>query len=77
MPMIPAIPPREPDIPSPCVGICMLDIDGLCIGCFRSRTELQDWWVATRAEKEAILARCRARSRQPARLADPGPDPAA
>jgi len=51
----------EPDPPSPCVGICALGADGLCIGCFRSREDLQAWGGATPERKRAILARCRER----------------
>jgi len=53
----------DPEMPvtSPCVGICALDADGYCIGCFRSGTELADWAYASEDAKRAILARCRAR----------------
>lgn len=58
----PAAPP-ETDPPSPCVGICIIGSDGFCIGCFRSRADVQEWWIATPAEKRAILARCAERQR--------------
>jgi uncharacterized protein len=51
----------EPDVPSPCVGICIIGVEGLCLGCLRTRDELQDWWTASPAEKRAILDRCRER----------------
>jgi predicted Fe-S protein YdhL (DUF1289 family) len=41
-------------IQSPCVGICELDADGLCRGCFRSRDELRRWRTMSEAEKAAI-----------------------
>jgi predicted Fe-S protein YdhL (DUF1289 family) len=28
---------------SPCVGICALDDDGLCVGCLRSSAEISSW----------------------------------
>ncbi len=28
---------------SPCVGICSLDDDGLCLGCHRTSTEIARW----------------------------------
>jgi predicted Fe-S protein YdhL (DUF1289 family) len=48
--------------PSPCVGICIVGAEGFCIGCYRTREELQAWWTASPAEKRAIIARCRERA---------------
>jgi predicted Fe-S protein YdhL (DUF1289 family) len=28
---------------SPCVGVCALDDDGLCLGCHRSSAEIARW----------------------------------
>ena len=28
---------------SPCVDICKLDVEGVCLGCFRSRDEIARW----------------------------------
>ena len=28
---------------SPCIGVCMLDDDGYCMGCFRSSGEIARW----------------------------------
>jgi predicted Fe-S protein YdhL (DUF1289 family) len=53
----------EPDVPSPCVGICIIGVSGLCLGCSRTVDELQRWWTASPAEKRAILERCRERAR--------------
>lgn len=50
---------------SPCVSICALNEDDVCVGCYRSATEITDWFMATPAEKRAILDRARER-----RLAD-------
>jgi predicted Fe-S protein YdhL (DUF1289 family) len=56
---------RKIPIPSPCVGICCVDADGLCFGCFRTRAELAAWPTATEREKLEILARSRARQQSP------------
>lgn len=55
--------PAGPDSPvtSPCVGICCLDQEGICIGCFRSGVELAEWPCASDAARRDILARCQAR----------------
>ncbi len=28
---------------SPCIHLCALDLDGICLGCFRSRDEIARW----------------------------------
>ena len=28
---------------SPCIGVCMLDDEGQCMGCFRSAAEIARW----------------------------------
>ena len=48
---------------SPCVSICALDADDICIGCYRSANEITDWFLADEKEKEAILERARERMR--------------
>jgi len=40
---------------SPCVGICSLDEDDVCIGCFRSGNEINQWWKEDNAGKRSIL----------------------
>ena len=40
---------------SPCVSICALDEDDICVGCFRSAEEITDWMMADDAGKQAIL----------------------
>lgn len=30
-------------VPSPCIGVCMLDEDGLCMGCHRTTAEIARW----------------------------------
>ena len=46
---------------SPCVSICALDEQDICIGCYRSAAEITDWFMASAEEKHAILARARER----------------
>ncbi|MEA5444731.1 DUF1289 domain-containing protein [Gammaproteobacteria bacterium AB-CW1] len=36
--------PASPEPPeSPCVGVCTMDDEGYCMGCFRSLTEIAQW----------------------------------
>ena len=58
----------EPDAPapaeepaSPCVSVCALDDQDICMGCYRSADEITDWFMASADEKRAIIARANAR----------------
>lgn len=48
-------------IDSPCVQICELDADDICLGCGRSLAEIGDWLTASDSEKLEIRARAAAR----------------
>lgn len=48
----------DPKIPSPCVGVCAIDPAAqLCVGCFRSISEITAWRDASASEQHAVLAR--------------------
>lgn len=51
----------ELEVRSPCVSICALDADGVCIGCYRTADEITDWFMASASDKQAIVARAAAR----------------
>lgn len=57
-------------IPSPCIAVCALDEDDICIGCYRSGDEITDWFMACDEQKREILRRCdeRRRAAQPVQL---------
>jgi uncharacterized protein len=42
---------------SPCVDICKLDGNGVCIGCFRTKEEIARWLQMEETEKSAVVAR--------------------
>lgn len=44
---------KEPQ--SPCVSICALDRDDICVGCLRSGTEIARWGQMTTSEKRSVL----------------------
>lgn len=46
---------------SPCISVCLLDENDICVGCFRSAEEVTDWFVATAEQKREILGRCKTR----------------
>ena len=49
---------------SPCLGICLMDPrTRTCRGCLRTIEEIAGWYIATPAEKRAILDRLAERRR--------------
>ena len=46
---------RSPAVPSPCIQVCQLNADGLCIGCRRRMDEIVAWPRMDREQKLAVL----------------------
>ena len=43
-------------IDSPCIKVCTYDEEEeYCIGCYRNKQELQDWWILIREQKLEVL----------------------
>jgi predicted Fe-S protein YdhL (DUF1289 family) len=40
---------------SPCIGVCALDIDGLCTGCHRTAGEIAHWMYYSDAERAHLM----------------------
>jgi predicted Fe-S protein YdhL (DUF1289 family) len=40
---------------SPCIGICQLGDDGLCVGCLRSGDEIGRWMSMGEGEREHLM----------------------
>jgi len=51
-------------VPSPCVDICALDDDDICIGCYRSGDEITTWGKMSNDEKKQTLQKVRERRSQ-------------
>ena len=49
---------------SPCISVCLLDDNDICVGCFRSIDEICAWSAADEGEKRAILERAAARAQE-------------
>lgn len=48
-------PPRS--IATPCVKVCVVDgASGLCLGCYRTLSEIGGWSALTDAERAAVMA---------------------
>lgn len=54
--------PERP-VPSPCVSICSLDDDDICIGCQRSVAEITRWSRMNNDERRSVLALCHERAK--------------
>ena len=54
---------REPMVDSPCVKICELDQDGVCVGCGRTRAEIAGWISMSDAQKAQVVERADKRKR--------------
>lgn len=50
-------------VPSPCIGVCSIDRDGLCLGCRRSSDEIARWSRISNDERLRILDALPARAR--------------
>ncbi len=48
-------PVKEEVVLSPCVSVCALDDDDICIGCWRSGEEISRWGYLDNEGKKAIL----------------------
>jgi predicted Fe-S protein YdhL (DUF1289 family) len=49
---------------TPCVRNCCLDGDDICMGCYRSLSEILCWAQASENEKGEIWDRCHLRGKQ-------------
>lgn len=49
-------------VKSPCVSVCALDDDNICIGCQRTGEEITRWGRMNNDEKRAVLRLCHERT---------------
>jgi predicted Fe-S protein YdhL (DUF1289 family) len=49
-------------VPSPCINICRLDPQGLCVGCRRTLGEIAEWSAASDTRRLEILSVLEART---------------
>jgi uncharacterized protein len=54
-------PAQGAGVASPCVDICRLDAQGLCVGCRRTLSEIAEWSRASDARRLEILSALRTR----------------
>lgn len=46
---------RQDRVQSPCVSICALDENDLCIGCHRTSDEIMSWSALNNEERREVL----------------------
>lgn len=54
----------EQTVKSPCVYVCSLDDQDVCIGCQRSGAEITEWGRASNERRREILRSCEIRARE-------------
>lgn len=52
----------ERRVPSPCVSICALDHDDVCLGCQRTVKEITDWHALNNDQRRGVLVLCHERA---------------
>lgn len=50
------------EIESPCIGVCRLDDEGRCLGCFRTAAEIGGWLSMSAEERRAVIDELPARA---------------
>lgn len=50
-------------VASPCVSVCALDEDDICVGCYRSGVEISRWGEMSAAEKRDVIAQVKEREK--------------
>ncbi|MGE8067476.1 DUF1289 domain-containing protein [Pseudomonas sp. NPDC089569] len=46
----------SPAVPSPCCGVCRLDEQKVCLGCFRHVEDIREWRSADDERRRVICA---------------------
>jgi predicted Fe-S protein YdhL (DUF1289 family) len=50
-------------VKSPCISVCALDENDICVGCYRSGLEITDWVIMSEERKREVLRLCAQRAR--------------
>ena len=52
----------EKPVRSPCISVCTLDEEDVCVGCYRTLDEITGWMAMDREQRLDCLKRCNERS---------------
>ncbi|MBA1203703.1 DUF1289 domain-containing protein [Pseudomonas capeferrum] len=53
---------NERPVASPCVSVCALDEDDICVGCQRTVAEITQWGRMDNSERRSVLELCHERA---------------
>jgi predicted Fe-S protein YdhL (DUF1289 family) len=53
---------KEKPVKSPCVSLCALDINDICMGCQRTGSEISAWGKMSNEQRREILQKANARA---------------
>ncbi|WP_350338013.1 DUF1289 domain-containing protein [Sessilibacter corallicola] len=56
--------PAEAMVKSPCVSVCVLNDEDICVGCYRTGEEISKWGRLDNDGKRAVLSECHGRARK-------------
>ena len=56
--------PQDKPLKSPCISLCTLDEDDVCVGCFRTVNEITQWLRMDDEQRYVVLEKCRERARR-------------
>jgi len=54
---------NERPVASPCVHVCALDDEDICIGCQRTVAEITRWSLMENSERREVLMQCHERAK--------------
>lgn len=46
---------NDDSVASPCVQVCCLDLDDICIGCYRTVEEIREWSLMSVEVKREVI----------------------
>ena len=52
---VPGTPPSPVAIETPCIKICVIDDEGLCVGCARTLDEIAGWGSLSTEQRHAVM----------------------
>ncbi|MGJ8687519.1 MAG: DUF1289 domain-containing protein [Spongiibacteraceae bacterium] len=53
-----------PDVASPCISVCALDENDICMGCFRSSQEITDWVELSNDRRREVVLQAHQRCKK-------------
>lgn len=54
---------KERPLKSPCVSVCVLNDDDVCVGCYRTGQEITDWGGYTNEQRREVLVKVNERGK--------------